>query len=153
MKSRTNSKVKAASPRSALSGKSARAEPESYGVKPASLDSIRNLLLTRREELAQDLRQSTRDFIDEDPSHTDALDQAAADVDRSFSLQLKNRGRDTLVQIDEALRRMETGVFGQCERCEEEIAEARIHAFPFTTLCVECKGELEIEQRRTTARE
>ena len=118
-------------------------------VKPKSLDSIRNLLLTRREELAQDLRQSTRDLIDEDPFHTDALDQAAADMDRSFSVQLKNRGRDTLLQIDEALRRMESGVFGKCEQCDDRIAEARIRAFPFTTLCVDCKSELELEQRRS----
>lgn len=121
-------------------------------LRTKKLDTIRKQLQARREALAQDLRQTTRDFIEEDPFFSDAIDQASADMDRSFALQLKNREREILTQIDVALQRMDRGEFGECERCGEEIADARIRAFPLTTLCVDCKTEIESEQRRIPVR-
>lgn len=122
-------------------------------LRKEKLASYKKLLLTRRETLAGGLRVATQEFIDSEPSYTDSLDQAAADTDRSFAVALKNREREMLWQIDEALKRIETGEFGSCERCEEEISEARIKAFPFTTLCIDCKAELESEQRRAPVRD
>jgi len=119
-------------------------------LRREKLESVKGLLLSRREALARDLRQATQDFIDDEPAFADAVDQAAADVDRTLSMNLKNRERGVLRQIDEALRRIESGAFGKCEQCEEDISEARIKAFPFTTLCIDCKAELESEQRRVS---
>jgi DnaK suppressor protein len=120
-------------------------------LRREKLESVKGLLLSRREALARDLRQATQDFIDDEPSFADSVDQASADVDRTLSMNLKNRERGVLKQIDEALRRIESGEFGKCEQCEEEISEARIKAFPFTTLCIDCKAELESEQRRISS--
>ncbi len=120
-------------------------------LRREKLESVKGLLLSRREALARDLRQATQDFIDDEPAFADSVDQAAADVDRTLSMNLKNRERGVLRQIDEALRRIESGEFGKCEQCEEEISEARIKAFPFTTLCIDCKAELESEQRRISS--
>jgi DnaK suppressor protein len=93
------------------------------------------------------------DLVNDEPYFTDAVDQAAAETDKNLSLQMKNRERNILWQIDEALRRIETGNFGECQQCGESIAEARIRAFPFTTLCIDCKAELESEQNnRLTSR-
>jgi DnaK suppressor protein len=117
-------------------------------LRREKLESVKGLLISQREALARDLRQATQDFIDDEPAFADSVDQAAADVDRTFAMNLKNREREVLRQIDEALRRIEAGAFGQCEQCDEEISEARIKAFPFTTLCIDCKAELESEQRR-----
>jgi DnaK suppressor protein len=117
-------------------------------LRSQKLESVKTLLMTRREALAQELRVATQNFIDDEPSFADSVDQAAADVDRTFAMQLKNREREMLWQIDGALRRIDAGTFGDCEQCGEEIAEARIKAFPFTTLCIDCKAELESEQRR-----
>jgi DnaK suppressor protein len=115
--------------------------------------SIRNILLQRREVLAGGLRQATHDLIEDEAFYSDTVDQASADAAKSFALALKNRERDTLWQIDEALKRIDSGEFGECERCGEEIAEARIRAFPLTTLCIDCKSELESEQRRSPGRD
>ena len=124
------------------------AEPDSMALRKEKLVGVQKVLLQQREALAVGLRQATHDLIEDETLYSDAVDQASADIDKSFSLVLKNRERDTLWQIDEALKRIESGDFGDCERCEDEIAEARIRAFPFTTLCIDCKSELESEQRR-----
>jgi DnaK suppressor protein len=116
------------------------------------LESVRKELVRRRDTLAAEVRAATERMIDDDEAYADSVDQAAADTDRAISVQIKNRERDVLVQIDQALRRMEEGIFGECERCGEDIAEARIKAFPFTTLCIDCKAEMESEENRYPGR-
>ena len=108
----------------------------------------KNQLLAKREFLLEDLRLAKHQIINDDVSYTDAVDQAAAEMDRSFMLQLKNRERDTLWQIDEALRRLDEGNYGFCERCDDPISDGRMHAFPFTTVCIDCKSEIEQEEQR-----
>lgn len=115
-------------------------------MSKATLESYKKDLLTRRENLARELRQATAELINDESSYTDAIDQASADTDKSLALVMKNRDRNVLSQIDEVLRRMEGGSFGKCERCGEPISEARLRAFPFTTLCIDCKAEVESEQ-------
>ena len=121
-------------------------------LRKEKLESFRKQLVARRDVIHHGLRVATAQFINDDTVHTDSLDQASAEVDKSFAMQMKNRERETLMQIDEALRRIEAGVFGECERCEDPILEARIRAFPFTTLCIDCKAELESEEHRFPGR-
>jgi DnaK suppressor protein len=117
-------------------------------LRKEKLESYRKLLVARRDSVNAGLRVATAQLINEEASYTDSIDQASADIDKSFAMQMKNRELDTLVQIEEALRRIEAGHFGECESCEESISEARIKAFPLTTLCIDCKAELESEERR-----
>jgi DnaK suppressor protein len=116
------------------------------------VENFRKQLVDRREALAEDLRRATAQLINDEVVYTDSVDQAAAETDKNFVLQMKNRERDVLWQIDEAIRRLDDGSFGECERCGEGISEGRIEAFPFTTLCIDCKAELESEEHRFPGR-
>jgi DnaK suppressor protein len=121
-------------------------------LRKEKIEGFRRDLFARREEIASELRRATAQFIGDDALYTDVIDQASADMDKSLAMQMKNRERDTLWQIDSALKRIEEGNFGACERCDEPISEARIRAFPFTTLCIDCKAELESEEQRFPGR-
>lgn len=121
-------------------------------LRKEKIEGFKRDLFARREQMASDLRKATAEFISDDVMYTDVIDQANADTDKTFALQMKNRERDTLWQIDSALKRIEEGNFGDCERCDEPISEARIRAFPFTTLCIDCKAELESEEQRFPGR-
>jgi DnaK suppressor protein len=121
-------------------------------LRKEKIEGFRRDLFARREALVSDLRKATADFISDDVMYTDSVDQASADTDKAFAMQMKNRERDTLWQIDEALKRIEDGHYGDCERCDEPISEARMKAFPFTTLCIDCKAELESEEQRFPGR-
>lgn len=116
------------------------------------VETYRRQLVARREALAEDLRMATAQLINDEAVYTDSVDQAAAETDKSFTLQMKNRERDVLWQIDEAIKRLDGGAFGECERCGELISEGRIEAFPFATLCIDCKAELESEEHRFPGR-
>jgi DnaK suppressor protein len=116
-------------------------------TKP-KLDDYKRDLLARREALQQEIRLATEELINEEPQFADSVDQAAADTDRSLQVQFKNRDRGILYAIDEALRRIDLGQFGDCGSCGDEIGEARIRANPSTTLCIDCQSELESERGR-----
>lgn len=121
-------------------------------LRKEKIEGYRRQLLARREALAEDLRLVTSQLINDQSVYTDAVDQAAAETDKNFTLQLKNRDRNVLWQIDEAILRLDNGTFGECERCGDAISEGRIEAFPFTTLCIDCKAELESEEHRFPGR-
>jgi DnaK suppressor protein len=49
--------------------------------------------------------------------------------------------RETLVDIDAALGKLEAGTYGQCESCGQDIADARLEAMPAARLCMSCASK------------
>ncbi len=45
--------------------------------------------------------------------------------------------------MQEAIKRMDDGVFGICDVCGGPISEKRLMARPVTTLCIDCKMKQE----------
>jgi DnaK suppressor protein len=62
---------------------------------------------------------------------------------REFTLSLLETKDRTIEQIEDALERMEDGVYGVCEKCETKIPKARLNVIPYATLCVKCASRLE----------
>ena len=54
-------------------------------------------------------------------------------------LALKQTDTKLLRAIDEAILRLNQGVYGICMDCEEEIPSARLDAVPWTRVCINCK--------------
>ena len=50
--------------------------------------------------------------------------------------------RETLLQIEEALRRIDNGAFGSCTSCSKPIGDLRLNAIPWARYCIDCQ-ELE----------
>lgn len=78
----------------------------------------------------------------------DPNDRATLESDRNFELRIRDRERRLINKIREALERINDGTFGVCEKCGEDISEARLKARPVTTLCIDCKTDEEREERR-----
>ncbi len=120
--------------------------------KRSKNETFKKQLLLRRETLTEALSQSTQNMINEEPFFADSVDQAAADADRTIQMRMKDRDLAMVHQIDAALRRIDAGTYGMCERCDDKIQPARMKAFPLTTLCIDCKAELESEGNRYSAK-
>jgi RNA polymerase-binding protein DksA len=71
-------------------------------------------------------------------------DTATAMYDRELDGGLEEGARDTLVEIDAALQRIEDGTYGICEVCGKPIGADRLSALPWTRLCID-------DQRRTSS--
>lgn len=52
--------------------------------------------------------------------------------------RLSDRDRQTLEEIDEAILRIVSGIYGKCLSCGRYIALARLRALPTTRLCIDC---------------
>lgn len=77
----------------------------------------------------------------------DEIDQATTDVEQSMRMRLRNRETLYVKKLEEALRRIEEGTFGECEECGEDIELRRLEARPTATLCVGCKEEQERKEQ------
>ena len=70
-------------------------------------------------------------------------DVATATFDREMASSLEENSTHVLGAIDEALGRIEEGTFGVCRQCGNPIAEERLEALPWATLCIDCKRKQE----------
>ncbi len=72
-------------------------------------------------------------------------DIGTENFEREFTLTLMESKDRTLEEIEEALERMEDGVYGVCKKCDAKIPRARLKAIPYTILCVRCAACVELE--------
>lgn len=118
-------------------------------LREKKIQDIRKNLLMQRKELLVGAMEALNELNDL-PGQTvfpDLGDQATAEIDRNFMLRLKGREQKLLKKIEEALDRIDHGVFGICDRCGQEINVRRLEARPVTTMCIECKTLQEEEEK------
>jgi DnaK suppressor protein len=113
----------------------------------AKRDEFRQILQGQLDELLREAGKTVSEMTDEKTNFPDPTDRASLESDRNFELRIRDRERKLIMKIREALERIDEGVFGICEHCEEEIGEARLKARPVTTLCIECKTEQERQEK------
>ncbi|MGB0991081.1 MAG: TraR/DksA family transcriptional regulator [Akkermansiaceae bacterium] len=65
--------------------------------------------------------------------------------DRDFALKLLDKEQDALSEIEHAIERCETGVYGICEMSKEKIPKERLEAIPFARYTVQCQAAWEHE--------
>lgn len=79
--------------------------------------------------------------IDEelDSHHNPDWEELAVEREGDEVLEATGRaGAQEIAQIRAALRRLSDGTYGQCLRCGDTIAEARLDAVPWAPLCRRC---------------
>ena len=110
--------------------------------------AIKKKLVKQRTELLTEAEETLNSKIStEKESFPDPTDQAVAELDSNFTLRLRGREQKLLKKIDEAIARIESGTYGVCESCGEQISTKRLEARPVTTLCIECKTRQEEEEK------
>jgi DnaK suppressor protein len=110
-------------------------------------DYFRNLLNQRIAELRAEAGKTVEN-MDEDENFPDPTDRASMESSRNSMLRIRDRERKLIFKIQEALQRLNDGEYGICEECGEEIGIERLKARPVTTLCIECKSNQELAERK-----
>ncbi|HOD18525.1 MAG TPA: TraR/DksA C4-type zinc finger protein [Candidatus Cloacimonadota bacterium] len=64
------------------------------------------------------------------------------------TVMLLEQEREKIRLLNEALRRIEDGIYGICEICGEPIPESRLEVIPYARYCIECKAKEEDKKRR-----
>ncbi len=103
-------------------------------------EALRKLLRGERQDAltrVRLLRQEQED--DATPPPADEMDVARSLADVETHAGLIDRAEERLKAVDEALNRLETGDYGMCAQCGEEISIARLRAVPLAMYCVDCQ--------------
>jgi len=93
------------------------------------------------EEGLRPIGTDTRGNLSHVPLHP--ADLASDAFEQETSMALLDVQSQNLVSVNVALRRMDEGGYGFCERCGSEISRGRLDALPETTLCIDCAADTE----------
>ncbi|MES2440068.1 MAG: TraR/DksA C4-type zinc finger protein [Verrucomicrobiota bacterium] len=127
--------------------------PGSNGThSPAFVQKQRQRLLDLRDDLVDAVSGMARDTIRNAPEGSEASgsgqhqgDAGSDAYDRDFALSVLAKEQDALYEIEQALRRIQSGSYGICEISARKIPQARLEAIPFARLTVECQAQWEKE--------
>lgn len=112
------------------------------------LTKYRKLLLEEKERILNNSKNALKNELALSPDDlADETDLAASEINQNLVFKLRDRERQLLSKIDEALMRMDEGTFGTCEDCEESIEPRRLEARPMSTLCIACKERQEHREK------
>jgi DnaK suppressor protein len=108
-----------------------------------STKAVRALLEERRGDLLSRIAQ----FGANDPAETANLnfgkrigDGTTYAVDRMNGAFQARTLYETVVEIDQALQRLDDGSYGLCVSCSAPIPEERLAALAWASMCVPCAG-------------
>ena len=113
--------------------------------------ALRLRLQKQRDEILDMYKQDLRAGQESaDDGTEDIVDRANNAYNRELMFSLSDAERTTLLQIENALRRMEEGAYGHCSNCGQIINVLRLEAVPWARFCIDCqelaeKGLLEVE--------
>ena len=115
-------------------------------MNKSKIEKVKKDLLQQLGDLEENKSQ-TRKGIVVDEQYADVTDRASYETEQHFELRIRDRERKLIGKIKKTLEKIETGTFGICDSCGEEIGEERLLARPVTDLCINCKSQQEHEEK------
>ena len=110
-------------------------------------DYFRRKLLTWKDEILRESRETLAALQNESENHPDLADRASSETDRAIELRARDRQRKLIAKIEAALARIEDGSYGYCEETGEPISLKRLDARPIATLSIEAQERHERRER------
>jgi len=100
-----------------------------YQDKKEQLQKLQAEMKKRLESLNKDLSRAYS---------SDSEEQALERENDEVTEDLRDETEQELMQINEALSRIEKGKYGICESCGNTINPKRLEIMPYSTLCINC---------------
>jgi len=120
-------------------------------LKKRDMQKFKKLLLQQREDLLGNVKRTLTGDIHLDPDDfPDEIDTASSEQSLAFMGKLRERERGLINKINQALDKIDQGIFGECVDCGEDIGLKRMQARPMAQLCIDCKSEQEQLERRNS---
>ena len=113
-------------------------------MKDQDLESIKQNLLKMRQVLMDEVQAkyaASREIGE--TNVPDLADVSSNAYSREMLLNLSEAHHRQMQDIDAALARFDSGEYGICAGCEEEISPRRMEVRPFSRYCIDCKTDIE----------
>jgi DnaK suppressor protein len=92
---------------------------------------------------AQETGSEAEQTVELDQTRVGRLSRMDAMQAQAMSVETGRRRRQKLMQIEAALKHIETDEFGYCQECGEDIAPKRLEIDPTVLLCIGCASKKE----------
>lgn len=109
---------------------------------------IQRFLRAKQTELKESMRNAvTQRCITEGSRPADSAVWAAETLEDEIQVELIERQRRHLAEIEAALERLDQRAYGFCEDCARFIGLLRLRALPFAKRCRDCQSRAELYAR------
>ncbi len=114
-------------------------------LSKAETELLKQRLLALQDELTdqQEVGKEAEATVELDQTSVGRLSRMDAMQGQAMSKESGRRRAASLLKIAAALKRMDSGEYGDCLVCEEEIAFQRLEFDPAATLCIDCARKSE----------
>ena len=121
------------------------------------LERFRQLLLEERKRVLEELDYIEQNYVGKTPRESSSgsaysmhpAEMGTDSIEMEKAYLIGSASGAVLEDIDEALRRIDHGDYGRCERCAKTIPVERLEAVPYARDCVTCRAEVEKAARGT----
>ena len=115
-----------------------------------SLKDTRRRLSSEYENLIKSIKRSRLAAQETKLENTeDECDLATISHERELLYNLHESDYTRLRFIENAMKAMDRGDYGECARCGDEINQKRLQAVPWATTCIRCQEETETNAGHT----
>ncbi|TYQ18205.1 UNVERIFIED_CONTAM: TraR/DksA family transcriptional regulator [Acetivibrio alkalicellulosi] len=115
--------------------------------------SIKDLLIKQKKDIEKTINLMKEHRIAEQdidsPNELSNYDNHPADTGTElFQVELNNalkvHEEHLLKDIQDAIKKIDNGKYGNCDFCGQEIAYERLEAIPYSRLCINCENSKEV---------
>lgn len=109
------------------------------------LEKLKNDLIARRDELLtlSKTGEQAAEVVELDQQKVGRISRMDAMQAQAVAAETERRRKIEISRIGAAIKRIESGDYGYCLNCDEEIADLRLENDPATPLCIECATKAE----------
>lgn len=118
-------------------------------MSPGMRDHFRKILIAWRDRLVAEADRTVNLMRDGADVPADMNDRATQEEEFSLELRARDRDRKLIRKIESSLRAIDSGDYGYCDACGEEVGLRRLEARPTAKLCIDCKTLDEIKEKQT----
>lgn len=117
-------------------------------VQKRELAEFRRMLIELRRKLSSNIDQLHNDALKTAGETVDDLsdvpaehmaDRGSDNFVRDLKISILQNSDAELCDVNLALEKIDNGVYGQCEHCQDSIDRKRLKALPFARLCIQCR--------------
>lgn len=108
-----------------------------------SISKIRKSLLDSRNTLLESIDSFREEIHKYELANPDSDDLAQVYTLRQQNFSYINEAEEKLKRIESALKRIEQGTYGKCQRCGKEIPPERLELIPYVETCISCQERRE----------
>ena len=119
------------------------------------LDAYREKLLNLKDDFLKQMKEISEDTLMKTQKDMSGdisgyglhiADVASDNYERDFNLGLVSNERKIVMDIDEALKRIDENIYGVCQKCVKPVVKTRLKAIPYAKYCKKCQEKIESEK-------